>query len=129
MKFAHVVRMLIVTVSLGVMTLGTSVSAAAIPDGHKIQDGGRPFGLACTNVRAGFVGRCEFHATAAGTYPIRQSNSAVITPESARTDLFFGNEPTEGAFLIGGIRAGGVTICILSNNGAFKSCDTIEVFP
>ena len=126
MKFAHVVRTLIVTVSLGVMTLGTSVSATAIPDEH---EGGRPFGLDCTNVRVGFSGRCEFHATAAGSYPIRQSNSAVITPDRARTDLFFGNELTEGTFLIVGNRAGGVTICLWSNDGLFKSCDTIEVFP
>jgi hypothetical protein len=113
MNIKRIVSTGLIAASLAVATFGAgSIVSAATP---------QPFGLNCNNVRLGFTNTCTYRATADDSFRVTTSNNAVFAPFSDQT---FGGQ---GEFLISGERLGGVTVCVFSNDGFTRTCDSLEV--
>lgn len=113
MKLNRIVRLFAVAVfALGVSFGFTNVASAA------------PTGLNCpSQLRVNFSTTCYFRANPYEGVIVTTSNTAV----TAISPIVDGSG--NGSFPIFGNRTGGVTICVYSSNGAFKTCDFVEVVP
>lgn len=111
-RLTHLVRNGLAAAALIGATLGITSHASAAPSG-----------LNCpSQLRITFITTCYYRANPYETVSVRTSNSAVYVVTNPWTD-----GSGSGNFSIQGQELGGVTICLYSTNGAYRTCDFVEV--
>lgn len=111
-RFKHLVRNSLAATAILGATVGITSPASAAPTG-----------LDCpTQLRIGYSTKCYYRANPSEKVTLRTSNNAVYITSYPWTD-----ENGYGYLEILGEQLGGVTICLYSSNGAFKTCDFVEI--
>lgn len=111
-RFKNMVRNGLMAAAILGSTVGLSSNASAAP-----------YGLNCpTQLRVTFTTSCSFRANPGENVNASTSNDAIYIISGPWAD-----PNGYGTMGIQGIKVGGVTICVYSSNGAFKTCDFVEV--